>query len=194
MKGKTEPAPALCAHFTGSYVGQCRAGVPYASVKDQSRREQLARFPCDRSLNSFTTCERADFTPVERPRRRIDVSEKNWRREIVYTPEKGAGLEPVRGVLVGCSDDQATAFIRHRPTPKRTRVTAAPVEQCHFARRKKEDDGSRENSMLQQPEDLPLFQMRESPVRDAPDVTRLQTRLRDEPRPARKVSKGSRAA
>lgn len=159
MKGKKDPAPNYCAHFTGSYVGQCRAGVVYDLVRDQSRREQLARFPCDRSLNSFTTCDRADFTPVVKLRRRIDVSDKNWKRTIIYTPENGTGEEPVRGQLVGCSDDQATAFIKYRPTPKRQKVIAVPSEQCHFARKKSEDATASHVAG-----DLPLFDLREVPT------------------------------
>lgn len=163
MKGKKDPAPTLCAHFTGSYVGRCRAGVIYESVKDQSRREQLARFPCDCCLNSFITCERANFTPVERPRRRVDVSDRNWKRAIIYTPEKGTGQKAVRGQLVGCSDDKATAFIRIRPTPRRTRVIAVQVEQCHFERKKRgaaETDSGRASRGTGE---LPLFDLKEAP-------------------------------
>lgn len=148
-----------CDHFTGCYSGECRAGVSYETVIDQSRRNQMARFPCLRSLNSFTTCDRQQFTPIAKTVRRIDVSAKNWKRTIIYTPDEGAGQEPVRGLLVGCSDNQATAFIRIRTRQKHTKVVAVATAQCHFARRKKEEEakpGSRE---------LPLFDLREAPSR-----------------------------
>jgi hypothetical protein len=90
-------------------------------------------------------------------RRRVDVSAKNWQRVIIYEPEEDAGQEPVRGLLVGCSDDQATAFIRIRPTPKRTRVIAMPTEHCHFARRKQGE----EMPAMMIDRDLPLFGTRE---------------------------------
>jgi hypothetical protein len=59
------------------------------------------------------------------------VTAKNWRRTIIYKPEDEPGG---RGVLVGCSGDEATAFIRVGRSPKRTRVIAVPAERCHFER------------------------------------------------------------
>lgn len=161
MRGKHLPPPPHCAHFTGSYVGKCRAGVAYDSVRDQDRRDQMARFPCDRSLNSFTTCNREHFVPIVKIRRRIDVSDKNWKRAIIFTPDEG---EPVRGQLVGCSDDQATAFIRIRPTPKRTRVIAVPTEQCHFARRQHRQPAPAAETETRGTVELPLFDLREVPA------------------------------
>lgn len=62
------------------------------------------------------------------------MSERNWQRTIIFTPGADSGQQPVRGQLVGCADDQATAFIRISPTPKRTKVIAVPTARCHFAR------------------------------------------------------------
>ncbi|HEY0174462.1 MAG TPA: hypothetical protein VGB98_25825 [Pyrinomonadaceae bacterium] len=184
---KSKATPGQCDHFTGSYVGTCRAGVAYESVKDQDRRGQMARFPCDRSLSSFTTCDRAQFTPPVRIRRRIDVTARNWQRPITYKPKRGEG-EGVSGVLVGCSDDQATAFIRVRRSPKRTRVIAVPSARCHF----EELPEAAAGDVAQEPKGgtLPLFEVGEG----AAAPTTLESRRAKKAGRSRRDDKRSKAA
>ncbi len=188
MRGKALPAPTVCDHFTGSYVGTCRAGVAYDSVKDQDRRGQMARFPCDRSLSSFTTCDGAHFTPPVRIRRRIDVTARNWERTIIYKPEGEPG-ERVRGVLVGCSGDEATAFILVRRSRKRTRVIAVPTERCHFERGRA---SAAAGDVAREPKGgaLPLFEAGESATAPAT----LESRREARPSRSRREDKRSKAA
>lgn len=149
---RREQQPDRCDHFTGNFAGRCGAGVSYDEVKDQDRRGQMARYPCCRSLDAFTTCALARFTPRRRVRRRIGLSAKNVGREVVF--ERGGGEENVRGRLVGWTDDGAQIFISvAAKRRKRRRVITAPAESCHLAR--KADD-----SPAPAAGELPLFDLR----------------------------------
>jgi hypothetical protein len=90
------------------------------------------------------------------------VSERNWNRTIVFTPDKNSGEEPARGLLVGCSADQVTAFIRVRVSRRRTKVVKAPTDKCHFARRRKGE--AEEDAAPRRTGALPLFDLREAPA------------------------------
>ena len=151
-------SPNLCDHHTGCYSGQCRAGVAYESVKDQDRRDQMARFPCDRSLSSFTTCDRAQFTPLRVTRKRVGLSDKNRERAVVFEREQEGVTRKVRGLLVGWTDDRETVFISVK-AGRRRQVIAAPVERCYLARGGSGGDEGRDRTG-----DLPLFDLREAPA------------------------------
>lgn len=161
---KQEHMPDQCDHFTGCYAGRCRAGVSYDDVRDQDRREQAARFPCVRSQDSFTTCDRAQFTPRPRVRRRIDLSEKNRGREVVFEQETAAGTVKVRGVLVGWTGDRERVLISvAAKRRKRRSVITAPASRCYLARK----PGAAGEQAAAGSSELPLFDLREVQPRQA---------------------------
>jgi hypothetical protein len=150
---RKEQTPDQCDNFTGCFVGRCGAGIPYEDVKHQDRRGQMARYPCLQSLDAFTTCDRARFTPRRRVRRRIALSRKNVGREVIFEQETEAGTEKLLGILTGWSGDGAKVFISYRPK-KRSQVVSMPIEKCYLARKTAATfaPGSGE---------LPLFDLRE---------------------------------
>lgn len=114
-----------CVHFSGVFSGRCRAGVSYADVKDQSRLSQAPRFPCQRWLDSFTSCPAAQFPAgLDRKagRRVVRCVPSSVNKELVYKLDPPRRRRAVRVRLLAYSFDHRTLFVEVVDTGRRIAV------------------------------------------------------------------------
>ncbi len=89
----------ICKYFTGSISGHCKAGIAFDLVRDQSRHDLPALYPCQGSADCFTTCE------CYEPDRRFEELLARYNTQIKLTGFKERDI-----VLLSISGDRKRAF------------------------------------------------------------------------------------
>lgn len=119
-----------CRYHTGYYEGRCGAGVEYESVKDQNRRDERARYPCDADPDCFTACAKFEKDKyLEKISRAISKP--------IKLDDTGYVSKRTDAILLAITRDGRGAFVEVKKTGRKySKKKLVGLEVVHLTRKK----------------------------------------------------------